>query len=159
MDSRPDFAETQIRRIVAAKLPRPMRAKALAEFIRSLRSYRWVGIYDVGAESVSAIAWSGPDAPAFPAFPVTKGLTSGAISQRKTVIVGDVRTDPRYLTALGSTLSEMIVPVFDSRREKVIGTIDVESELANAFSEHQAAECEEFARLALPLWSLPASDE
>ena len=44
----------------------------------------------------------------------------------------DVRNDPRYLTALGNTLSEMIVPVLDSGGHKVIGTIDVESEFANA---------------------------
>jgi putative methionine-R-sulfoxide reductase with GAF domain len=76
-------------------------------------------------------------------------------------VVGDVRNDPRYLTALGNTLSEMIVPVLDSAGRKVVGTIDVESELVDAFSEEQAAEIEEFARLALPLWTsgLAANDE
>ena len=48
----------------------------------------------------------------------------------------------------------MIVPVLDSTGQQVVGTIDVESELANAFSAEQAAEIEEFARLALPLWTL-----
>jgi putative methionine-R-sulfoxide reductase with GAF domain len=152
-----DFALDSIPEIVAAEQPRAVKAKALADFIRSLRLYRWVGVYDVGPESVSAIAWSGPDAPAYPVFPVTSGLTSTAIREKKTIIVGDVRKDPRYLTALGNTLSEMIVPVLDFNRDKVIGTIDVESELANAFSAAQAAECEEVARLALPLWTLPLS--
>ncbi len=67
-------------------------------------------------------------------------------------MVGDVRNDPRYLTALRDTLSEMIVPVLDSAGQKVVGTIDVESGLADAFSGEQATEIEEFARLALPLW-------
>jgi len=53
----------------------------------------------------------------------------------------------------------MIVPVLDSGGNRVIGTIDVESEFANAFSEEHAAECEEFAGLALPLWTLPSSPE
>jgi putative methionine-R-sulfoxide reductase with GAF domain len=42
--------------------------------------------------------------------------------------------------------------VVDSEGQNVVGTIDVESELADAFSGEQAAEIEEFARLALPLW-------
>ena len=86
-------------------------------------------------------------------------MTSAAIAERKAIIVGDVRTDPRYLTALGNTRSEMIVPVLDPGENRVIGTIDIESEFANAFSEEHAAECEEFARLALPLWTLPSSPE
>jgi len=155
MDRYLQFAQANIPRIVAAELPRPVRAKALAEFIRSFGSYRWVGIYDVGPESVSAIAWSGPDAPAHLVFPITRGLTSAAICEKKTIVVGDVRNDPRYLTALGNTLSEMIVPVLDSGGHKVIGTIDVESEFANAFSDEHARECEVFALLALPLWALP----
>jgi putative methionine-R-sulfoxide reductase with GAF domain len=152
MDAASQFARENIQRIVAAEWSRAARAKALAEFIRTLRAYRWVGIYDVGPESVSAIAWSGPEAPAYPVFPVSSGLTAAAIRERKTIIVGDVRNDPRYLTALGNTLSEMIVPVLGSSRDQVIGTIDVESEFANAFTAAQAAECEEFASLALPLW-------
>jgi putative methionine-R-sulfoxide reductase with GAF domain len=45
-----------------------------------------------------------------------------------------VRNDCRYLTAFGSTLSEVIIPVLD-HSPAVIGTIDVESERANAFSD------------------------
>jgi putative methionine-R-sulfoxide reductase with GAF domain len=77
------FARAPIQRIVAAELPRSVKAKALAEFIRTLRSYRWVGIYDVGPESVSVIAWSGPEAPAYAVFPVTRGLTASAIREKK----------------------------------------------------------------------------
>jgi L-methionine (R)-S-oxide reductase len=153
MDSALQTARMLIERIVAAETPRVVKAKALAEVIRSLRDFRWVGIYDVGLESVSVIAWTGPEGPAYPVFPIGGGLTSAAIRERKTVVVGDVRSDPRYLTALGNTLSEMIVPVLDSAGQKVVGTIDVESESANAFSWQQAEEIEEFARLARPLWT------
>jgi len=159
MDSPLQFARANVERIVAAELPRSVRAKALAELIRSLRSYRWVGIYEVGTKSVAAIAWSGPDAPTYPVFPITGGLTSAAIRERKAIIVGDVRTNPRYLTALGNTLSEMIVALLDSGGNRVIGTIDVESEFARAFSEEHAAECEELAHLALPLWTFPSAPD
>ena len=56
--------------------------------------------------------------------------------------MGDVREDPRYLTAFGSTHSEIIVPVMDRTGRKVVGTIDVESEQMDAFSEQDCAALE-----------------
>jgi L-methionine (R)-S-oxide reductase len=124
----------------------------MAELIRQSRNYRWVGVYEVGPEEVSIIAYSGPDAPAYPKFPITKGLTGSAIREKRTVVVGDVRNDPRYLTAFGSTLSEIIIPVLDEKSGEVVGTIDVESELANAFSTEDQKLLETCARLAGLLW-------
>ena len=143
-----------IRSIAMGGDDRATKAKRLAEGIQKLGDYRWVGVYDVNPETVSIIAWSGPGAPEHPSFPATKGLTSAAIEQKKAVIVGDVRTDPRYLTAFGNTLSEIIVPVLALGGERVIGTVDVESELANAFSERDQQMIEHCAQAALPLWLL-----
>ena len=144
----------QIRMIAAGADDRTMKAKRLAEMIQKLGEYRWVGVYDVGSELVSIIAWSGPSAPEHPSFPVTKGLTGAAIEQKKTLIVGDVRSDPRYLTAFGNTRSEIIVPVLDPSGERVIGTVDVESEKANAFSPSDQQMIEQCGQAALPLWLL-----
>jgi L-methionine (R)-S-oxide reductase len=144
----------QIRSIAAGSDDRTERAKRLAELIRKLGEYRWVGIYDVGAENVSIIAWSGPGAPEYPTFPVSKGLTGAAIQQKRAVVVGDVRNDPRYLTAFGSTLSEIIVPVLAPGEERVIGSVDVESEQTNAFSARDQQMIEQCAQAALPLWLL-----
>ena len=105
---------------------------------------------------VSLIAYSGPGAPAYPTFPVTQGLTGAAIREKATVLVGDVQSDPRYLTVFGGTLSEIIVPIVHPQSGKVIGTIDVESERANAFSPSDQQLLEECARAALPLW-IPGS--
>jgi putative methionine-R-sulfoxide reductase with GAF domain len=143
----------QIRSIAASGGDRVAKAKRLAERIQTLGSYRWVGVYDVGPEQVSIIAWSGPSAPEHPTFPVDKGLTGAAIQQKKTVVAGDVRSDPRYLTAFGSTLSEIIVPVV-SPDGRVIGTVDVESGRANAFSPNDQAMIEQCAEAALALWLL-----
>src|SRR5277367_855404 len=129
-----DNTLNQIRAAAATGGDRAERAKRLAELVRKLGDYRWVGVYDVDAENVSIIAWSGPGAPEHPTFPVTKGLSGAAIQQKKAVVVGDVRHDPRYLTTLsnhqsgGGTLSEIIVPVLAPGENRVIGTVDVESE-------------------------------
>jgi putative methionine-R-sulfoxide reductase with GAF domain len=93
-----------------------------------------------------------PGAPVYPTFPVTKGLTSSAIREKVTVAAGEVCSDPRYLTAFGSTLSEIIIPILHPRDGRVLGTIDVESEHANAFSDADRKNLEECALAALALW-------
>ena len=109
----------------------------VAELIRGARGYRWVGLYDVdhAAGVVKNIVWSGPSAPEYLTFPITKGLTGAAIFSGRTVNVGDVAADPRYLTAFGTTRSEIIVPIFDGTSQSVVGTIDIESEKPNAFTD------------------------
>jgi putative methionine-R-sulfoxide reductase with GAF domain len=143
-----------IRSIALGNGSRARRAQQIAAVIKagSLGKYRWVGIYDVGPISVSIVAWSGPGAPAYPTFPVAQGLTSAAISQRSPVLVNDVSVDSRYLTAFGSTLSEIIIPILDEKTGAVVGTIDVESEQANAFSGEDQKMLEDCADAARPLW-------
>jgi len=143
----------EIRSIAMGGDDRAVKAKRLAERVQKLGGYRWVGVYDVGPEIVSIIAWSGPEAPEHPSFPISQGLTGAAIEQKKAVIVGDVIGDPRYLTSLGNTLSEIIVPVL-SPDGRVIGTIDAESDRANAFTTRDQEMIEQCAEAALPLWLL-----
>lgn len=90
-------------------------------------------------EEIANLAFDGPGTPAHPRFPVTRGLSGAAVASGETVVVGDVREDPRYLTAFGSTRSEMIVPVLGSAGREAVGTIDVESERVGAFSEGDRA--------------------
>jgi L-methionine (R)-S-oxide reductase len=85
---------------------------------------------------------------------VGKGLTGAAIKQMKTINVGDVRKDARYITAFQSTNSEIIVPVLDPSGKRVLGTIDVESEEENAFGPQDQQMIEQCAQAALPLWLL-----
>ena len=70
----------------------------------------------------------------------------------QTVNVGDVAADPSYLTAFGTTRSESIVPVFDRLNQKVVGTIDVESEQPFAFHEEVQSALENLAKEILKLW-------
>ncbi len=128
--------------------------QSVAELLRSSGRYRWVGLYEVDSAvgTVTNVVWSGPGAPQYPTFPITKGLTGSAISTRKTVNVADVTADPRYLTAFGTTRSEIIVPVFDWAGENVVGTIDVESEKPNAFPEEVQTLLEACSKVIRPLW-------
>jgi L-methionine (R)-S-oxide reductase len=141
-----------IRFIVSGAENRVVKARKIAEVIRKFGPYRWVGLYDVGRDEVSIIAYTGPSAPAYPTFPIGKGLTGSAIKEKKTVVLGDVTIDPRYLTAFGSTKSEIIIPILDSRRGMVVGTVDVESGRANAFSDTDRKALEDCAIAASSLW-------
>jgi len=68
------------------------------------------------------------------------------------VNVGNVAADPRYLTAFGTTKSEIIVPVLDGAGENVVGTIDVESEKPNAFPAEVQTLLEACSKVIRPLW-------
>ena len=141
--------------IVSAGGDRVSALQAVADILQRHGHYRWVGLYDVDRTGgmVTNIVWSGPAAPEYPTFPITRGLTGAAISQRKTVNVGDVATDPRYLTAFDTTRAEIIVPVFDRARESVLGTIDIESEQKNAFTGEAQAWLEACSGVIGPLWN------
>jgi putative methionine-R-sulfoxide reductase with GAF domain len=111
---------------------RNAKAHQAIDLIRPLGPYRWAGLYDVRPTDISVIAWSGPEAPAHPRFPITKGLNGACVSTRKPVIAQDAARDPRYLTTIDGTRAELILPVFDESG-RVVGTIDVESDRVNAF--------------------------
>jgi len=140
--------------IVLTTRPRQTALASAAALIRSSAHYRWVGLYDVdhAAGLVRNVTWSGPGAPEHPTFPLTKGLTSAAIAQKQIVNVGDVMADPRYLTAFGTTRSEIIVPVFDADGKNVVGTIDVESEEPNAFNQDIQDLLQACSVVIRPLW-------
>ena len=110
-----------------------------------------MGLYDVTSSEISAIAWTGDQAPAHPVFPREQGLSGSAVASGSTIISNDVAKDPRYLTAFGSTGSEMIVPIRNND-SLVVGTIDVESERTRAFGIAERELVEACVPGVLALW-------
>jgi len=141
-----------LRRIASAAGLREERARRISELILRSGSYRWVGLYDVGPREISVIAWTGPAAPTHPRFPATQGLNGQAVASRRTIVVGDVSTDPHYLATLSSTRAEMVVPVLGKNGE-VVGTIDVESEVVHRFSDTDRIFVEECAAAIAPIFA------
>jgi GAF domain-containing protein len=139
-----------VRNIASGPASRAEKARHIADAIRRSGDHRWVGIYDVSATEIAALAWSGPAAPAYPRFPVDKGLSGSAVVSRRTIIANDVSKDPRYLATLGNTGSEMIVPVMKDGR--AVGTIDIESERTGRFTDSDRSFVEDCARAIRPLW-------
>ena len=108
------------------------RLKHLVEMIRAARNYRWVGIYKVAKKEFVILAETGSGPPAYARFPITQGLCGAALDSGKSVVVGDVRKDPRYLPAFHTTQSEIIVPMINEHKH-VVGMLDAESDKLNAF--------------------------
>ena len=148
-----DDTLNEIVKIINSSDEKTAKAKSIARVIRSAGGYRWVGIYDVNEQEVSNIAWSGKGAPAFPRFPVNQGLSADAVAGKRTVVCNDVANDPRYLTAFGNTQSEIIVPIVDHRNDRVVGTLDVESDRKNAFTDEDQQRLEAYARAIAALWT------
>jgi sigma-B regulation protein RsbU (phosphoserine phosphatase) len=66
-----------------------------------------------------------------------EGITGTAAAAREPVLVGDVRTDARYLNAVDAVRTELAVPM--TARGKLVGVIDLQSTRVNAYSEYDRA--------------------
>jgi L-methionine (R)-S-oxide reductase len=144
-----------LNRLLILLLENPDRSQAAtraAESLAAERRYHWVGLYEVTPGDIGMIACTGTAPPAFPRFPISKGLCGSAVALRSIVNVGNVLEDPRWLTTFGSTRSEIIVPVI-TIDGTVAGLIDVESELLSAFSTDDELFLTRCAPLLLPLFS------
>ena len=142
-----------LRAILADRLDHLAKARALAEALRRARGYHWVGLYDVTATEIRAIAWTGAVAPAFPNFPRSQGLTGAAVTSWQPVIVQDVARDPRWLTTFSTSKAEAIFPV--TQHGAIVGTIDVESDRVGAFTSEDEDLLRGAALVLQPLWAAP----
>jgi L-methionine (R)-S-oxide reductase len=101
--------------------------------------YNWVGFYllEPGADPPMLVlgAFEGAVTP-HTRIPLDQGICGAAASCGRTVVVDDVRKDPRYLACSLETKSEIVVPIF--AKGKVVGELDIDSHFSAAFTpEHQ----------------------
>jgi len=96
--------------------------------------YNWVGFYmlEPGANPPMLVLghFQGAMTP-HTRIPLHQGICGAAASSGKTVIVDDVRSDPRYLACSVETKSEIVVPVF--AHGEVAGELDIDSHFPAAF--------------------------
>ncbi len=109
-------------------------AQRLAE---TVPKFNWVGFYLVDTSDPSALVlgpYVGAPTP-HTRIPLNQGICGAAASQGKTIVVNDVRSDPRYLACSLETRSEIVAPVYV--RGKVVGELDIDSHTPAAFSARE----------------------
>jgi len=66
-------------------------------------------------------------------IPIGNGITGWAAKNKKSIRVGNVKEDTRYIEGSVNTRSELAIPMI--YRSELIGVLNVESEQANAYTE------------------------
>ena len=94
--------------------------------------YSWVGFYLFTSDPQEMVLgpYQGPPT-CTTRIPLTAGICGLAARERKTIVIPDVRTDPRYIACSPTVLSEIVVPLLDGAR--VLGVLDVDSNALDAF--------------------------
>lgn len=119
--------------------------KTVSFLRKNVAHYNWVGIYMLEGSELVLKAWDGPEATQHTRIPIGKGICGLAAREKKTVIVGDVTADSRYLACFPYTKSEIVVPIM--KGTNVLGEIDIDSDTLHAFTQKDREFLERVAAL------------
>ena len=108
--------------------------EAMSAAVRVLKTrvadYSWVGIYVLEGTELVLGPYLGPPSP-HTRIPLGRGICGAAATEKSTIVVDDVNSDPRYLACSLDTRSEIVVPIM--RGADVLGEIDIDSDRPGAF--------------------------
>ena len=76
-----------------------------------------------------------------------KGVCGESAASRQTVIVGDVKTYPNYISCDSSARSEIVVPMV--REGRLLGVLDLDSSLVDDYDDLDQKYLEEFVAILL----------
>jgi GAF domain-containing protein len=141
------MADTLAEDITAAIKAAPNAAVAMDDAVRLLKErlpyYTWAGIYLLEGDELVLGPYLGKPSP-HTRIPLNRGICGAAASEKVTIIVDDVNSDPRYLACSIETRSEIVVPIM--RGDTVLGEIDVDSDGVAAFGQRDRELLETVAR-------------
>jgi L-methionine (R)-S-oxide reductase len=130
------MTESLAHEITAAIQAAPNAAVAMDDTVRLLKDrlpyYTWAGIYLLEGDELVLGPYLGKPSP-HTRIPLNRGICGAAASEKATIVVDDVNSDPRYLACSIETRSEIVVPIM--RGDEVLGEIDVDSDQVAAFGE------------------------
>jgi GAF domain-containing protein len=131
------------------KLPVSNTDEFLKKVVDKLRDFRkhysWAGIYMVENGFLVLRVFSGEQETSHTRIRIGEGVCGLAAQTGETIIVPDVSKEPRYIECFPSTRSEIVAPIVLG--EEVIGEIDVDSDLLDAFSCEDRLLLEETAKI------------
>lgn len=123
-------------RVVDAVRRAPDTNAALTRAVELLKEhcpdYTWVGIYLLDGDELVLGPYLGNPSP-HTRIPLNRGICGAAASEKQTIVVDDVNSDPRYLACSLETKSEIVVPIMAG--DLVYGEIDIDSDKGAAFGD------------------------
>ncbi|MEI8093514.1 MAG: GAF domain-containing protein [Spirochaetales bacterium] len=118
-------------------------ANAAALLNSEVEGLNWVGFYLVKGDQLVLGPFQG--LPACIRLPYGKGVCGSSWRRGESVRVDDVHTFPGHIACDSASLSELVIPLFDSG--VVWGVLDLDSPRLARFSEHDQAGLETFCRV------------
>ena len=119
--------------------------------------YDWVGVYllDDDMLTVRPEHYIGQETDA-DRIPITDGICGAAAREKQTLIVDDVRSDPRYIACSLTVKSEIVVPIMSG--DRVIGVLDLDSDKPAAFGPSDRSYLEGVAGQLARAWEREQED-
>lgn len=129
----------------------------VCELHHGMDTFDWTGFYRVVSPGVLKV---GPyqGGHGCLTIPFERGVCGKCAREGRTQIVRDVRKLPYHIACSSTTLSEIVVPVFDASR-RVAAVLDIDSDAPGAFDAVDADCLERIAGWVTPLFpggALPA---
>lgn len=100
------------------------------------RHYNWVGIYLIDGEMLVLHNYLGKPTE-HTHIPIGRGVCGAAVAEKANQIIGDVTKLDNYLACSVETRAEIVVLV--RRGLEILGQIDIDSDLENAFTKEDEA--------------------
>ena len=113
------------------------------ELFHAMEGFDWVGFYRVVEPNLLKV---GPyqGGHGCLAIPFSKGVCGACARSEETQIVADVNAVADHIACSSSTLSEIVLPVFEGG--KLIAVLDVDSDKLNNFDESDKVALEEIIK-------------
>ncbi len=127
----------------------PSRAEGIRAAVEAIRAsnpaYHWAGVYLLEGEELVLAHQIGKPTP-HERIPLDRGICGAAAREGRTLVVDDVRADPRYLACSLETRSEIVV-LIKGGDGRILGEIDIDSDLPSAFDGEDRRSLEQAADL------------
>lgn len=108
--------------------------------------YNWSGFYLKKGPNLEVGPYIGEKTP-HTTIPLGQGICGAAATEKKTVVVDDVNSDPRFLACSLSTKSEIVVPLMDG--DVCLGEIDIDSNRPSNFNRQDQLMLEAIAEIVV----------
>lgn len=110
----------------------------------SVPHFHWTGIYWLRGNMLHLGPYRGKPTD-HTQIAVGQGICGRAVAENQSIVVDDVTKESNYLACSLETRSEIVVPIYS--KGKIVGEIDIDSDIPKAFDEEDRVFLESVAEL------------